>query len=81
MGNPRVKFVLFKVIWFFMLIGHLRLHGVWLGEELGTDTITISSCVLKEIGLRARNLLAILGSVVNMIVGSYMVVLEERESS
>lgn len=52
---------------------------VWLGMELGTDTKTTSSSALKEIGLRVRNLLVILGSIVNIIVGSCLIVLQERE--
>ena len=49
---------------------HLHLSGGWLGAELRTDTR--KTCVLKEIGLQAQNVLTILNSTVSAIGGTYV---------
>ena len=49
--------------------GHLYLNAMWLGVDLRMDTKKTRS---KEIGPCAHNMLTILGSIVNMIEGTYM---------
>ena len=45
---------------------------VWSGVDLRTDTK--KSCALQEIGLDVQNLFTILGSIVNLIEGTYMTI-------
>lgn len=49
------------------LIIHLDLSGMWLSVHLKTNTK--KTCVLKEIGLHAQNLLIIPSVIVNIIEG------------
>ena len=43
---------------------------MWLGVDPRADT---KKMCLKDTGLRAQNILTILGSIVNMVGGTYMI--------
>ena len=52
------------------LLGPLYLSGMWLGVFPRTDTQ--KRCVFKRLKLQAQNMILILGSIVNIIGGTYM---------
>ena len=53
--------------------GYIHLSGVWLHVDLRMDTKKTS--FKEKIGLCAQNLLPILGSTVNLIRWTYMVII------
>ena len=63
--------------WLLIFIGHLYLSGMWFG--VAPRTGTKKKC-LKEIGLRAPNMITILGSIANIFGGTYMTSLQARKS-
>ena len=51
---------------YFSLLKDLYLSGIWIGVAPRTDTKNTCS---KEIGLHARDMIIVLGSIVNIIEG------------